>query len=276
MKTFGVDVSHWESKIDWQQAAPALGFAYYKCTEGTRWFDIQFDHNRKGCDQAGLPHAPYHYFHPLIDPVKQADFFISIAGKSYKRYILDVEKPDTVVDITPRIRLFLKRCEELTGIKPAIYTAAGYWNEFVNPKPAWSTQYDLIVANYTIQRIPIIPIGWTTYKIWQFSSYFFIPGCSEACDGNWFNGTLDQCRQWFGNYKPPEPNPPVVGLNVRSQFEGLYIRQGPSCGTKDIGDLHKDEVVQVDELGGKEVWIKHTRGWSCVEKDSYRYMEVVK
>jgi lysozyme len=194
MKTFGVDVSHWESKINWQLAAPALGFAYYKCTEGTRWFDVQFDNNRKGCDQAGLPHAPYHYFHPLIDPVQQAEFFIGIAGLSYKRYILDAEKPDYVVDIVSRIRAFLDRCEELTGIKPAIYTSAGYWNEFVKPKPAWASSYDLLVANYTTQRIPIIPIGWITYKIWQFSSYFFIPGCTEACDGNWFNGTQDQCR----------------------------------------------------------------------------------
>jgi hypothetical protein len=65
-------------------------------------------------------------------------------------------------------------------------------------------------------------------------------------------------------------------LQVRSQFEGLNIRLAPACSAKDLGDLHKDEVVHVDELGGKEVWIKHTRGWSCVEKDSYRYMEVVK
>ncbi len=284
MKTFGVDVSHWEAKIDWQLAAPTVGFAYYKCTEGTRWFDVQFENNRQGCSLAGLPHAPYHYFHPLADPVQQANFFIETAGRSYKRYILDVEKPDRDPQIVLHIRSFLDRCHELTGIHPAIYTSAGYWNDFVHPKPAWSSKYDLIVANYTVKRQPVLPIGWDDYKIWQFSDYFFIPGCTEACDGNWFNGSLDQCRQWFGNYKPwilsnsgsPIEQAAGAGLSVRSHLEGLNIRLAPTINSKDLGDLHKGEVVQVEELGGRDVWIKHTRGWSAVEIDGYRYAEVVK
>ena len=79
MRTFGVDVSHWEGQIDWQSAAPAIGFAYYKCTDGTRYVDDQFQDNRKGCDEAGLPHAPYHYFQPSLDPLAQAEHFIAHA-----------------------------------------------------------------------------------------------------------------------------------------------------------------------------------------------------
>jgi hypothetical protein len=29
-------------------------------------------------------------------------------------------------------------------------------------------------------------------------------------------------------------------------------------------------------FSGQDVWVKHARGWSAVEIDGYRYMEVVK
>lgn len=284
MKTFGVDVSHWEGSIDWHIAAPAIGFAYYKCTEGTMWLDAQFENNRRGCEQAGLPHAPYHFFQPCLDPIQQADFFIASAGSGYKRYIVDIEKPDREVDIVRQLRTFLDRCHELSGIRPAIYTSAGFWNEYIRSNPAWSSRYDLIVAHYTARHEPILPVSWSLYKIWQFSDHFFIPGCKEACDGNWFNGSPDECRKWFGNYKPSllprfglqTGEVGGGGLQMRSHFNGLNIRQEPDFKSKDLGNLAKGEVVEVEELGGKDVWIKHSKGWSCVEKDSYRFMEVLK
>jgi Bacterial SH3 domain len=141
--------------------------------------------------------------------------------------------------------------------------------------PAWAKQYDLIVANYTTRHQPILPVGWEEYKIWQFSDYFFSPGCNETCDGNWFNGNLVCAREWFGNYKPCEPTPPTGGLQIRSHFDHLNIRQEPSMNAKDVGDLMKGETVQVEELGGGDVWIRHTRGWSAVEIAGYRYMSIV-
>jgi lysozyme len=275
MKTLGIDLSHWEGAIDWQLAAPWVGFAYYKCTEGTRWIDKQFENNRKGCDQAGLPHAPYHYYHSLLDPVQQADFFITTAGLNYKRYIVDMEKPDHDPHIVAHLRSFLERCHALSGIKPAIYTSAGYWNQFVRPNPGWASQYDLIVANFTVKHEPAIPTGWEEYRIWQFSDYFFIPGCNTACDGDWFNGPIQECRSWFGNYQPSKPILPETGMQLRSHFEGLHIRKEPRLNASEVGHLRKGELVQVLELGGCDAWVRHARGWSAIEIAGYRYMEVV-
>jgi lysozyme len=275
MHTLGIDVSHWEGAIDWQVAAPAIGFAYFKCTDGIRYVDEQFLNNQRGCSEAGIPHAPYHYFQPSHDPIAQAHHFIHTAGLEYKRYILDVEKQVRDPGIVSHLRLFLDKVEELTGIKPAIYTSAGYWNDFVKPTPAWAKNYDLMVANYTLRHQPVLPAGWEEYKIWQFSDYFFTPGCNAACDGNWFNGTLESARNWFGNYKSSESQSPTSGMQMRSHFDHLNIRQGPSMNARDVGDLMKGETVQVEELGGCDVWIKHSRGWSAVEIAGYRYMSVV-
>jgi len=275
MKTFGVDVSHWEGLIDWPVASRWVPFVYYKCTDDVKFIDPSFASNKAGCMAAGIPHAPYHYYQPLLDPIAQAEHFIRTAGKGYSRYIVDLEEPDRVEGITQKLQAFLERVEQLTAIKPAIYTSAGYWNDFIHPKPAWSKDYDLIVANYTQAHLPSLPIGWITWRIWQFSDCWFFPGCTETADANWFNGDLAAARAWFGNYR--EVDPPVYNkTQARSLFPNLHIRHLPNTLAKEVGHLAKGETVQVNDLGGKEVWIKHTRGWTCVEKDGYRYMEVIK
>lgn len=278
MRTFGVDVSHWEGSINWQVAAPAIGFAYFKCTDGVRFVDTRFRENQHGCTAAGIPHAPYHFFQPSLDPVTQADHFIAVAGKRCPRYILDVEAAERDPKISQKIVSFLDQVEKLTGTHPAIYTSAGYWNEYVQPRPTWAGKYDLLVAHYTSAHSPVLPVGWNNYVIWQFSDNWNFPGCDEAADGNWFNGDLEACRLWFGNYRAVTPpvSPPACGLRMRSLFDQLHIRQSPNLRARVIGKLHKNEEVDVLELGGNEVWVKHERGWSAVERGDYRYMEVLK
>ena len=42
------------------------------------------------------------------------------------------------------------------------------------------------------------------------------------------------------------------------------------------GKLTKDECVEIEQLGGYDVWVRHARGWTAIERGGYRYMEVVK
>ncbi len=274
MRTHGVDVSHWEGAIDWTVASKWVPFAYFKCTDGIGLFDNTYLPNMRGCQAAGLPYAPYHYFEPSVDPIKQAQLFVQRAGDVHGRYIADFEEPGTNLPV--KYITFLQQVEQLTGKKPAIYTRASFWNENVKPHPTWAHEYELLVAHYTIEHSPILPIGWDKWIIWQYceDGYYF-PGCQSACDGNWFNGSIDQMRQWFGNYHEVTP-PPARPYQVRSLFEGLHIRQLPSTAGKELGHLAKGEIVEVIDLGGHAVWIKHARGWSAVEIEGYRYMEVVR
>src|SRR4030042_5622556 len=276
MRTLGVDVSHWEGSINWKTAAPTISFAYFKCTDGIRYIDDQFFNNQQGCLEAGLPHAPYHYFQPSLDPLAQADHFIDTAGKRFKRYIVDVEAPERDPHITLKPHTFLARVEQLTGTHPAIYTSAGYWNDFIRPKPAWAGAYDLVCAHYPTAHSPLLPSGWDRFVIWQFSDDWYFPGCDEVADANWFNGSLEDCRAWFGNYRAPvPPQPQRDAFKLRSLFDDLRIRQSPDLRSRVIGSLEKDESVEVEQLGGYDVWVRHARGWSAVERGGYRYMQVV-
>ncbi|MGE5123329.1 MAG: glycoside hydrolase family 25 protein [Acidobacteriaceae bacterium] len=275
MLTFGVDVSHWEGFIDWQTASRWVPFVYYKATDGTKFVDNTFTHNQQSCNSLGMPHAPYHYYQAEQDPIAQANFFISTVGRLYKRYILDLEDPPGTKKIAAELLAFLKRCEQLTGIKPAVYTSAGYWNEFVLPRPTWSHNYELLVAHYTLAHTPTLPVGWKSFVVWQFSEHFYFPGCSAAADGDWFNGDLRQAREWFGNYRQVDP-PTVSYTRLRSYFDGLHVRQQPDKRSRELDHLNKGDQVTLEELGGKDVWVRHAKGWTCVEKDGYRYMEVIK
>jgi lysozyme len=274
VRTHGIDISHWEGMIDWNEAAKWVPFAYFKCTDGISLFDNTYQANKKGCTVAGLPHAPYHYFEPADDPAAQATFFVQKAGEHSGAYIADFEEPG--VDLPNKYRRFLIKVEQLTGKKPAIYTRASFWNENVKPHPSWVNEYDLIVAHYTIEHTPILPIGWDRWTIWQYGEdSFYFPGCHTATDANWFNGSLDQTRSWFGNYRQMTP-PATRPYQVRSLFDQLHIRQQPNLLAKEVGHLTKGETVDVEELGGDAVWVRHARGWSAVEIGTYRYMEVVK
>jgi lysozyme len=277
MRTLGVDVSHWEGTIDWQAAKGNPSFAYYKCTDGIKFVDDQFLHNRQGCAEAGLAHAPYHYYQPALDPITQAEHFIHTAGKDYKRYIVDLEQPERDENITQKLQTFLERVELLTASRPAIYTSAGYWNEFVHPKPDWASSYDLIVAHYTLAHQPLLPIGWNTWRIWQFSDFWNFPGCAEQADADWFNGNLEECNTWFGNAVLPQvPLPAQANLKLRSLFNELRIRQSPNLQARQNGFLAQGEIVEAEELGGFDVWVRHSRGWTAVERGGYRYMEIVR
>jgi hypothetical protein len=132
----------------------------------------------------------------------------------------------------------------------------------------------LIVAHYTAAHRPTLPAGWDAWIIWQFSDYYFVPGCSSEVDGDWFNGDLLACRQWFGNYREIEPA--VYSFKARSYFDNLHVRVQPSLLAREVDHLAKGDAVIVEDLGGRDVWVRHSQGWTCVEKDGYRYMEVVR
>ncbi len=272
MKTLGVDVSHWEGTIDWITASHWIPFAWYKCTDGVSGIDNTFAQNKAGCQQTGMPHAPYHYYQPGQDPLAQANHFITTAGRDYFRYIVDVEEPELI--LPAHLKTFLNRCEQLTGVKPAIYTSADRWNTWVQPKPSWSNLYELIVAHYTTEPQPILPGGWESYLMWQFSKFYYFPGSPCEVDGDWFKGDLQQARDWFGNYR--QVDHPAAKVELRSHFDNLHVRLEPKVSSREVGHLMRGDVVILEEVGGQDVWVRHQEGWSAVEIDGYRYMELVK
>lgn len=274
MRVIGADVSHWENIINWVTATPSLAFAYYKATDGEDFIDSQFGNNQDGCDETGLPHAPYHWWQELEDPEVQAHHFVETTQGTYKKRIVDVEPRVTFPGIVDKLERHLHKIEDLQGFKPAIYSSKNYWNNYIKPNPPWASEYDFIIAQYSY-RLTLIPAYVPKATFWQFTDEFYFPGCNSEADGNWFFGSLSECRNWFGNYHPFVPPIPGGKTQLRVIASVLNIREQPNAKARVLGALANGDIIEVEDIGGYNAWVKHARGWSAYTTSGYKYLEPV-
>src|SRR5882757_5181018 len=79
----GIDVSHYQGKIDWGKVKSAgMAFAYTKATESTGSTDSQFSVNWPAIKAAGLLRGAYHFFHADQDATAQANHFLQVVDPS--------------------------------------------------------------------------------------------------------------------------------------------------------------------------------------------------
>jgi len=71
---------------------------FIKATEGTSLEDKSFASNWAGAQAAGLLRGAYHFYHPSVDPIEQADFFLSKVVTCELPPVLDVEATDNVAN----------------------------------------------------------------------------------------------------------------------------------------------------------------------------------
>jgi len=165
----GIDVSHYQGTMNWATAKNAgVEFAFIKATEGTTYTDPTFSTNWSGAGAQGIKRGPYHYFINNVDPVAQADHFYAVAASGGELgYAVDCEDESASLDPS-NLKAFLDRMETLTGQKCIIYTRASWWNKYVGSQ-SWTSNYPLWVAHWGASS-PTLPIGWTTYRYWQYSN----------------------------------------------------------------------------------------------------------
>ncbi len=305
MRLHGIDTSHWDGVIRWGEVRVSgqAYFAIHKCTEGTGFFDSQFNNNRAGTVAQTIPWAGYHFYLPAYGPLKQADWFLSKLGTPYPRLMwndLETGIADTInvmqgeVRIRPgadyerwqkALSLAGRNRTQLETIKgwvmglptdakawrdrvkqygqPGIYTSPGFWMSFFDPPPAWPAEDPLWIAHVGVET-PIVPKPWTDYAIWQYAWNGQIPGIDAAVDVNWFNGDGPQLLAFFGNGTLPA----VPGTNWKFKVltDGLSVRTGPGTSYPKVGSLAKGTEVAADDFRvAKDSWVHHDGGgWSAV------------
>lgn len=133
---------------------PGLQFAFIKATEGTTYTDAQLAANWAGANAAGLTRGvclhcrcrkdlicsylvpdclqAYHFGHPSIDPIAQANYFIAAvnavggypAGSNTLQFVLDLEDADGLGSdaVWAWVQAFMAQVQALTGRPGIIYT----------------------------------------------------------------------------------------------------------------------------------------------------------
>jgi GH25 family lysozyme M1 (1,4-beta-N-acetylmuramidase) len=93
-----------------------------------------------------------------------------------------------------------------------VYTSKNFWNYTNNPK--WAGEYPLWVAHYTTGGIPLLPTGWTTWTMWQYSEAGKdIVNPYDGVDLNYYNGEWSDLLKFCG--MAPEPLEPPAQTEDR-------------------------------------------------------------
>lgn len=181
----GIDTSHF-SNFNLQQLrnivkTNKLYFNFIKASEGATIKDAKFIDIWQMSRSAGLICGAYHFFRPLSDVSSQVANFI-IQYKKVSRAgvlppVIDIEWAPVKINGSiqeqwkqllpgeriPKIKSFLSALETEFKIKPIIYTATGFWKEFIiNQSSAadniFFAEYPLWIVD--LKRTGRVPLPW--------------------------------------------------------------------------------------------------------------------
>ena len=198
----GVDVSHWNGKIDWSSVDQnRVAYVWAKISEGRTFKDKRRKRNLEGCRRNGIPVGGYHFGRPENnDPKVEVQHFLKSYGSSILQGdlipVLDLEsgvKGDP--DHNRQWALeWLQECEKETGRKPLIYTAKWFIRGYLKGDCSGLDDYPLWVADYIkdpLDRVePDYISSWNEWTVWHWTSKGtgLAKVGSSACDMNWLPG----------------------------------------------------------------------------------------
>ncbi len=195
----GVDVAAYQhpsgAAINWPRVARSgMSFAAIKATEGTYYRNPYALSDIRAARAAGLSVGAYVFAIPNGNggrrgAVPQADFIVSYLGSlaASVPVMLDIEFNPysggfcygrTAAQMVSWVARFSAEVQARTGRAPYIYTPQGWWNPCTGGSAALRNNL-LWVPNYTTAASPAMPAGWTTWRIWQYSSSGTVPGIQD-------------------------------------------------------------------------------------------------
>ncbi len=200
----GIDVSHWEGTVDWDQVASSgVRFAFVRVSDGLHFYDDQFERNWAEARRVGIYRGVYQYFRAGQDPIAQADLMLEHMGALEPDDlppVIDVETTDgaTLDEVQHRIRAWIDYVQAATGRRPIVYGGLYSWPEVTGsldarPSELWVPQYG--------PTCPDIPGPWTRWAFFQYTSTGTVPGIEAAAgatDLSVWNGDERALRVFIG------------------------------------------------------------------------------
>lgn len=191
VKVRGIDVSHYEPRLDWVKArASGVVKMYTKATEGTGHLDRLLRVHVADAQKAGVLCGAYHFFHHDMDGRVQAELFLeAIKGMSLELApCLDWETVSG--DGRNEALRWLNLVENVVGKVPVIY--GGYFHFKELKLEHGFSKYPLWMAHYGISEKQLkVPAPWTSLCGWQYTDHEgppIVQGLSpgHSVDANWF------------------------------------------------------------------------------------------
>lgn len=233
----GPDVSHYQGTINWPSVkAAGVGFAIAKATEGSSYVDPQFKANWNGMKSVGIHvRGAYHFGHPNTDAVAQAGHFAATVGKlaAGEFAVLDIEAAngEPATSVAKWCNVFVSTVQSKLGLPTGrvfVYTGAWFWNPQAGGGkllPRSFFEHPLWVSGY-VPTSPPMPIGWSSWTLWQYTDKAKINGISSGVDCSRYKGTQAELERLvgLGGGPPPPPPPPSPPAPPPSPGSGGYCR----------------------------------------------------
>ena len=179
----GIDVSHYQGRIDWHRVAKEGGvrYAYIKASEGENLKDEFYDYNVREARAAGIVVGAYHFYRPqrgveanfsnMVSTIKRGDIDLlpiidveSTGGVERKRFLSDLGE-------------FVKKVEKHYGCPPMLYTGQNFYNKhFLDI----FTKYCWMIAKYQ-ETEPVLLDG-NNPCMWQYTQHGRMPGIKGNVD----------------------------------------------------------------------------------------------
>lgn len=188
----GIDVSHYQGKIDWHKVAMTgeVSYVFIKATEGGTLVDDCYRTNLAGARRAGLKVGIYHFFSPTV-PVSQqlANLFSNVNKKEIDLIpIIDVEHRGKLSqkEFNLRLKDFLKQVERHYRARPIIYTGQNFYNKWLS---GTFSKYKFMIAKYDTE-IPYL-VDDVPFVMWQYTATGRINGIRGNVDRSRFMDNYD-------------------------------------------------------------------------------------
>ena len=183
----GIDVSHYQGRIDWRQVARSgeVSYVYIKATEGEKLIDDNYRQNLLGARRAGLRVGSYHFFRPNASVQLQFQNFAQTVNIQEQDLIpiIDIESRGKMsLPVFQRnLRQFLDKVERHYGVRPILYTSRDFYNKYLSGP---FTNYKYMIARYH----PDVPelCDNAAFVMWQYSATGRLPGISHHVDRSCF------------------------------------------------------------------------------------------
>ena len=159
-------------------------FAFIKATESASLEDKSFASSWSAARNAGLLRSAYHFLHPGLDAVKQADFFLPKVVGCELPPVLDVEATDNVpsAKLVQTVKAWV---EHVTAHlrRPLIYASPSFWQKL--PAAGIEDLADLWIAEWECEH-PGKMGAWPGWSFWRYTSRGDVREITGSVDLNRF------------------------------------------------------------------------------------------
>ncbi|GAA0771840.1 lysozyme [Roseibium denhamense] len=187
----GIDVSHHQGLIEWDQVAgDDVAFAYIKASEGGDFKDSAFERNWSSAGSAGLARGAYHFFSLCKDGVSQARNFIDqlpddadmLAPAVDLEFEGNCPRRPAVAEVLQEISQFTALVEQATGKRVVFYAPEDFYAQYLKGQG--------LNRRLWVRSIWHSPVYTDQWVLWQYHQRGTVKGITGDVDLNVLEGEL--------------------------------------------------------------------------------------